>query len=177
MERSLRPERFDVLADSSSAEKEFNYWLKTLQNYLEALPQENLDKLKVLTNHISASVYEYISEETTYERAIEALKKIFVKQENIVFARHLLKSRKQEPGETLDQYLQALKTLSKDCAFEAVDANTHRQQAIRDTFIDGIRSNTIRQRVLETNDTTLTDIFTKARSLEFAQSNVEAELP
>ena len=174
MERALRPDRFDAQPDTASSEKEFKYWLKTLDNYLAVLPTENLDKLKVLTNHLSPTVFEFISEEDRYENAIENLKKIYVKPSNIVFARHLLSVRQQEPSETLDQYLQALKTLSKECGFEAVDANTHREQYIRDSFISGLRSSTIRQRLLEDDKVNLTDVFQQARSLEHAQRNVES---
>ena len=174
MERALRPDRFSVEADLPTSEKEFTYWLRTLENYFAVLPQENLDKLKILTNHLSPTVYEYISEENTYENALEILKKVYVKPANKVFARHLLSIRKQDSSESLDQYLQALKTLSKDCGFEAVDANTHREQFIMNTFINGLQSSDIRQRVLEENKTTLTEIFDQARTLDIAQKNTEA---
>ena len=174
MERALRPDRFNVQPETPASEKEFKYWLKTLENYLVELPQENLDKLKVLINHISPSIFEFISEETDYNAAIENLKKIYEKPSNIVFARHVLNVRQQQPGESLDQYLQALKSLSKDCGFEAVDANTHKEQYICQSFVAGISSSSIRQRILESNETSLTDIFKKARSLEHAQKNTEA---
>ena len=174
MERALRPERFEILLDTPASEKEFNFFLRTLENYLAVLPQENLDKLKILINHISPTVFEFVNEEVTYASAIEALKKIYVKPTNVVFARHLLSIRKQQPGESLDQYLQALKTLGKDCNFEAVDANAHRDQYIRDSFIAGISASAIRQRILEDGTTQLSEVFEKARSLEHAQKNVES---
>ncbi len=174
MERALRPNRFDVQPDTPTSEKEYKYWLRTLDNYLAVLPQDNLDKLKILTNHLSPAVFEYISEENTYESALENLKKVYVKPANIVFARHLLSIRKQDQSESLDQYLQALKTLSKDCGFAAVDANTHREQFITNTFINGLQSSDIRQRVLEEHKTTLTEIFDQARTLEIAQRNTES---
>ena len=174
MERALRPDRLDISPDSATSEKEFKYWHKTLENYLDALPQENLDKLKILINYLSPTIFEYISEENTYQTAVEALKKVFIKPTNVVFARHLLSVRQQQPGETLDQYMQTLKTLSKDCGFEAVDASTHRDQYIRDTFIAGIRSSGIRQRLLEDKKVVLSEIFEQARALEHAQKNVES---
>ena len=149
MERALRPERFEILPDTPSSEKEFNFFLRTLENYLAVLPQDNLDKLKILINHVSPTVFEFVNDECTYESAIETLKKIYVKPTNVVFARHLLSIRKQQPGESLDQYLQALKTLGKDCDFKEVDANAHRDQYIRDSFIAGISASSIRQRILE----------------------------
>ena len=70
--------------------------------------------------------------------------------------------------------MQTLKTLSKDCDFQAVDANTHRDQYIRDSFIAGLQSSSIRQRLLEDNRTALDDIYIQARSLEHAQQNIQA---
>ena len=126
----MRPERFEILPDTPASEKEFNFFLRTLENYLAVLPQENLDKLKILINHISPTVFEFVNEEVTYASAIEALKKIYVKPTNVVFARHLLSIRKQQPGESLDQYLQALKTLGKDCNVGPIDVNAPRDQYI-----------------------------------------------
>ena len=174
MERALRPDRFDILPDTPSCEKEFKFFLRTLENYLAVLPQADLDKLKVLVNHLSPTVFEYISEELTFQGAVDALKKIYMKPTNVVFGRHVLSIRKQRPEESLDKYLQELKSLAKHCDFKAVDANEHRDQYIRDAFIAGISASTIRQRILEDGTTNLADVFEKARSLSHAQKNVES---
>ena len=174
MDKALRPERFETLPNSSSSAKEFTHWHKTFQHYCEVLPQENLDKYKLLTVFLSPSVYDYVSECESYDAAIEALKEVYVKPTNEVFTRHLLATRKQKAGETLDEFLQALKTLSKDCNFKAVTAEKNRQDAIRDAFITGIQSNTIRQRLLENKTLELDSMFDQARSLETAQKNVES---
>ena len=55
--------------------------------------------------------------------------------------------------ETLDQYVQVLVLLSRDCNFRAVSAEEHRDGAVREAFIQGIRSAPIRQRLLETTQT------------------------
>ena len=149
MDKALRPDRFEGIANTSSAAKEFKHWLKTFEAYLAVLPQDNLNKLTVLTNFVSPSVHEYFSECTEYDDAVKALKDIYVKPTNEVFARHLLATRKQNTGESLDGFLQALKTLSKDCNFKAVTADKNRSDAVRDAFITGIQSNAIRQRLLE----------------------------
>ena len=90
---------------------------------------------------------------------------------NEIFARHLLATRRQQVGETLDGYLNALKLLAKDCQFKAVTAQVFKQEMIRDAFINGILSQHIRQRLLESNELTLDSVFTQARSLELAQKS------
>ena len=172
MERALRPDRFDSMSNLPSSAKEYSHWFKTFEIFLGVLPQTDLDRLKVLTNFLSPNVFEYASECETYEEAVQILRNIYVKPANEVFARHILSIRKQQSNESIDEYLQALKVLSKDCNFQAVNALQHREQYIRDTFIAGLQSNNIRQRLLENNSTELSNVSLEARSLEAAQKNV-----
>jgi len=114
MDRLLRPERLDS-DPSTSAAQEWTHWLKTVQNFLAVLPGDDVNRLSVLTNYISPKIYGSISDCTTYEQAIAALTALYVKPFNEIFARHCLVTRRQNPGENLDEFLQALKILSKDC--------------------------------------------------------------
>ncbi|CAH2266934.1 jg8838 [Pararge aegeria aegeria] len=52
------------------------------------------------------------------------------KPKNIITARHLLATRRQHSGETIDSYLQALKLLARECEFESVDAETNMKDNI-----------------------------------------------
>ena len=177
MDKALRPDRFECLPNEPSAGKDFVHWLRTFENFLDVLPKENLDKLKVLTNFLSSAVFEIVNECTSYESAVELLRSSYVKTKNEVFARHLLSIRKQQPGESLDQYLQELKRLSKDCNFTAVSASEHREQYIRDAFIAGLQSNSIRQRLLESNSLQLQTMFDQARTLDVAQQSMDSFAP
>ena len=69
----------------------------------------------------------------------------------------------------MDQFLQRLKTLAKDCNFRPVTADQYREELIRDAFISGLESNLIRQRLLEQRILDLQTAFDQARSLELAQ--------
>ena len=171
MDRLLKPERLDTDPNSSSASKEWTHWLKTFQNFMSVLPTEGLNKLCVLTNYVTPKIYESFAECVTYDEAIQTLEALFVKPTNEIFALHLLATRCQHAGETLDEYLQALKTLSKDCIFKSVTAALHREESIRDAFISGLQSSLIRQRLLENKTFDLAAIFDQARSLDLAQQN------
>ena len=81
-----------------------------------------------------------------------------------MFARQLLATRNQLPGESLQQYLQLLKTLSKDCTSRAVSAEQYRRELVRDAFINGLASAAVRQRLLERNDLTLEAALEQAYS-------------
>ena len=174
MDKALRPDRFNENPNTATAAKEFKHWIQTFEYYIEVLPQDGLDKLKILTNFVSPLVYDFISDCATYESAKETLRKKYVKPANEIFARHLLATRKQQPNETLDELLQSLKILSRDCNFRNIEAAVYRDEYIRDSFISGLISNTIRQRLLENTSSELQVIFNQARALEMAQKNSES---
>ena len=60
-------------------------------------------------------VYELFYESTDFEEAIDILKRSFVQEKSQIFICYVLATRTQQAGETLDQYLQALHVLAKDC--------------------------------------------------------------
>ena len=76
-------------------------------------------------------------------------------------------------GESLEEFLQRLKTLSAECNFRDAAAAQNQEAAIRDAFIAGLSSGYIRQRLLEDATLELQAVFDKARSLDDAQRNVE----
>ena len=57
--------------------------------------------------------------------------------------------KEEEEEETIDEYVQKLLLFAKECNFQAVDAVQNRDDNVRDAFITGLHSNTIRQRLLE----------------------------
>ena len=174
MERYLRPERLDVEPDTPNATTEWKHWFSTFKNFLSSMTEGTIDNHKLLINFLSPKVYENILDSESYESAVENLKSLYEKPANEVFARHLLSTRKQNPGESLDQYIDILKQLSSDCNFKAVTADTCKDEAIRDAFISGITSQPIRLRLLENKTLDLQTAVTQARSLEAAARNCES---
>ena len=71
-----------------------------------------------------------------YDFAIEVLQSLYVTPPNEILAHHLLVTRIPKPGKSLDNYLNALTLLSKDCKFKAVSAENYRKDLIRDAFIN-----------------------------------------
>ena len=87
-----------------------------------------------------------------------------MKTPNKIFARHLLTTAKQEVGQSLDDFFLTLTKLSKDCNFANVTGEEYRKQMIRDAFINGITSHSIRQRLLENAELLLEQAFETART-------------
>ena len=172
MERLLKPERFE--GSDETRPEEWTHWLRTFGNFLQSFPSDSPpDKLKLLVNYISPAVFTHIADSATYDDAINILKSVYVKPRNVVFSRHQLATRRQLQSETIDFYLQSLKLLARDCDFKAVTADTYCQEAIRDSFIAGLTSPVIRQRLLEKESLSLHEAVQLARSLDTAQRNAE----
>ena len=170
MDKFLRPERFD---GGDAVPGDWEHWFKIFTNFVSSLTDLAPDKLKLLVNYVSPSIYSHIKDCTTYEEAVKTLQSVYVKPVNEVFARHQLATRKQQPSEYIDQILQNLKLLSKDCGFKAVSVSVYAQESIRDAFISVLSSSAIRQRLLEKHSLSLDEAIQHARSLELAQRNAE----
>ncbi|CAB4035831.1 Hypothetical predicted protein, partial [Paramuricea clavata] len=91
-----------------------------------------------------------------------------------IFARHLLATRGQKSGETLTEFLQELRKLSKDCNLKNVTAEQYCEELVRDYFINGLLSPLIRQRLLENKQLDLQTAFDQENALDLAQKNSEA---
>ena len=130
-----------------------------------------ISKKMILVNLVSAEVFELFRDSDTFQEAVATLKSKYLRQHNVVSARHLLTLRKQTPTETISDYVQALKSLSLNGQFQEVDAVTHRNEAIRGSFIAGLSSSSIRQRLLESERTDLDSMIKLACSLELASQN------
>ena len=127
--------------------------------------------MTLLINHIDSAVYEVISESRSFEEAINELQKVYIMAPNSIFARYLLKTCRQQTGQSLDNYFQKLKSLSMDCNFAAVSAIQHKEEAVRDAFISELALPEIRQRILENPHLDLQATLTMAWSLDTARNN------
>lgn len=181
MDKFLRPDKFAADPNEAGAAKQWLHWKRTFDSFLAELGRGSqnasvtaADKLNLLINYVAPSVYEFIAESSSYEAAISILSSVYIKPRNEIFARHVLASRRQSPGESLNQYLQALKLLAKDCDFKAVTAEEYRDDYIRDAFINGLTSAQIRQRLLESKTLDLQTAYEKAHTLEMAQQHSES---
>ncbi|XP_076811773.1 uncharacterized protein LOC143458790 [Clavelina lepadiformis] len=171
----LRPKELTVSPDTVDAHKVFKYWLQTVEDFIATLeelrPTQSpaINKTRVVRSCISPEVFSYVEEGDSYESIITLLKELYVRPRNNVYARHVLVSRQQNHGGKVLEFLRALKMLAKDCTFEAVTASKYRDELIRDSFINGLSSSLVRQRLLEIDDVDLQRAADLADNLERAQ--------
>ena len=172
MDKFLRPERFDCDPDDANATPEWKHFKATFDSFIGAITVpagQTVNRLQLLKNHVSSTVFAKISDMTTFDDAIKTLDSLYIKTKNEVFSRHLLVSRKQQTTESIDSYVQALREHANDCEFKAVSAEEYKSEYIRDAFINGLNSSFIRQRMLESSKLDLESVILQAQTLECAQ--------
>lgn len=179
MEKYLKPERLDLDPNKPDSADTWQHWKRSFHIFLEAAgesqqqtPLTDRLKLNLLINLVSPTIFKHISDVDDYDSAMDVLEGVFVQPRSTIFCRHLLATRRQQIDESVDQYLQVLKKLAKDCEFQAVTAIQARDEYIRDAFINGISSNHIRQRLLENKTLDLGTAYDQALTLEMAQKQL-----
>ena len=169
MEKYLRPERFNGDPQSPGGEAEWVHWKRTFTSFLTSVAEHTPNKLECLVNFVSPQIFSYISECADYDSALAILEGLFVKKKNKVFARYKLLTRKQHPGESLEEFVNDLKHLAKSCKFVQTTVEQNLSNYLVDALIGGIASSAIRQRLLEKEeDLTFEAAYSLARSLDSA---------
>ena len=171
MDRYAQPQIFDTSPHSSDAADKWTHWFRTFKHFLTCIQSQNPNQLELLVNYLSTSVYKSVARFKTYEDAVHALEALYVPTKSEIHARHLLATYKQENGQTIDQYVQKLRELVVDCNYCAVSAEVRQDEAIRDSFISGLLSSHMRERLLENQTLSLTQALNMARALETAQKH------
>ena len=175
MDKILKPTRLGIDPNSSSATKEWRHWKRTftsyVRRYITTTTSENVDedRLAALVSCATPEVFEYFDHCETYAEAEATLEQLYVKQPNDIFARHVLQIAKQKPNQTLEDFRCTLVKLAKDCDFKDVTAAQYKDDMIRDSFINGISSSEIRQRLLEHKTLTMKQAFDQAVTMDDAK--------
>jgi len=111
----MRLPLLDADANSPDGPRNWRHLKRCFQSYIQRIEGvTDADKLDILISLPHASVYAYIRDCETYGDAITCLDNAFLKPVNEVFARHRLNVCQQKVGESLEEFMQRLKTLSAE---------------------------------------------------------------
>lgn len=69
--------------NATVAEKEYLYWKVTFSNFIDESKENAPNKLHSLIKYVSALIYEFISDCTSFEAVINILDKFFIKKKHI----------------------------------------------------------------------------------------------
>lgn len=119
---------------------------------------------------------------------LQKLQRYCIGETNKIYERYRFNKRDQEPNESLDAYVTALRTLAKTCNFGVLE-----NSLIRDRIVIGVRDNQARKKLLQVSKRTLKECIDICRSYEtssqqlkeinqdevsaISQSNVKKPLP
>ena len=91
-----------------------------------------------------------------------------VGETNETYERYTFNTRNQEPGETFDSYLKAIRTLAKTCNFGTLEDNL-----IRDRIVIGISDNATKKKLLQDAKLTLKGCINICRTNEQSSKQVK----
>eukprot|EP00795_Rhopilema_esculentum_P015971 gene15971-7303_t len=94
MSKALQPSRLDVDPNAPNAAKQWKHWKRIFNNFITECEETATDIFRSIINFISADVFDYVKECTTYDAVVTTLEKLYVKTPNNIFARHELATSK-----------------------------------------------------------------------------------
>ena len=81
-------------------------------------------------------------EKKTYDTVVAKFQSHFVKKRNIMFERAKFNQRKQQEGESIDNFVTALYCLSKHCQYGGLQ-----DEVIRDRIVVGLRDSSLSEKL------------------------------
>ncbi|KAM3958208.1 uncharacterized protein ACR2FA_007760 [Aphomia sociella] len=107
-------------------------------------------------------------EDKTYDQSVELVRAHLEPQRSEIAERHIFRQRRQRSGESLTEYLQALKHLAVTCNFG------HRlEEDLRDQFVSGLTSEVMRSRTFAEKSIDYRQAVELALALEAADRHAE----
>lgn len=114
-----------------------------------------------------------LPETKKYEELVSLVQEHLEPKRSEIAERHLFRLRRQRPGETLMEYLQALKHLAATCNFGKCDTCSTLEENLRDQFVSGLTNDAMRSRIFAEKKVTYRDAVELALSLEAAEKHAE----
>ncbi|KAJ1096468.1 hypothetical protein NDU88_001608 [Pleurodeles waltl] len=152
-------------------------WLRAFENYIVSIDgkgysperkksllfgllgkagQEVFDSLPVYVNPPGAT-----APLNEYQEAVKRLELHYAEECNIMVGRHKFALRKQEEGETIEEYIACLRVLAQDCEFaEMIDTY------IRDQVVFYCHTKKVQERLLSCRNPSLKEVTAIAKAVE-----------
>ena len=77
------------------------------------------------------------------------MEKVYSKKDNRIYARWKLSQEKQREDESMDNFINRLMIIAKDCSFGDVPAVEYKKVSVLQSFIAGLEDPYLEQRILE----------------------------
>ncbi len=138
---------------SNRTPDQWKWWKRCFEDGLRINKVDNDDdKLVHLRTYAGAEFFAILSTATTLAEGIATLDKQFARPTRVLYARHQLLSAKQNEDENFTAFFARLKRLVEQCECGELDVQQHKDALVRDALVSGLRSELIRARLLELDD-------------------------
>lgn len=137
------PEKFSFQPKDWSNWKENFLQYRLASGLVKDSDEIQISSLKYImgpqSNEIAATfTYSDKEDPKKFQVIVEKFDAHFRPHKNVVHERYIFFKRDQQPGESADEFITALHTLSKTCEFNNISAETIRDEMIRDRIVTGI---------------------------------------
>ena len=109
------------------------------------------------------------NEKVDIDIVLEKLETFYVCATNVIYERYNFNRRVQEPNESLEAYVVALRALAKSCNYGQLT-----DDFIRDRIVVGVRENSLRKKLLLTRDLTLKHCIDICRASETTNQQLKS---
>jgi hypothetical protein len=148
-----------ALAAFEPGKMQWSSYAERMEEYLLANGIINArKKVAILLSTVGESTYELLCDlfapkkpnTKTFEELVARLTEHLQPKPTVISERYRFHQRSQKTGESVTEFMAALRRLAKDCAFGAF-----LQEALRDRFVCGLASEAIRKELLKDKNLTL----------------------
>ena len=106
-----------------------------------------------------------VGEKANVSKVVEYLEEYFVGKRNEIFERYVFNSRQQQDGESVQQYIAALRKQAAFCRFESITPD----KILRDRIVSGVQDEKLRRSLLSRSKLDLKECITECRMRQQAE--------
>ena len=166
--------RVGKIGEYVEGKEEFTCYVERLEQYFAANDVANDKKVAVFLAVVGPQTYSLLRNiltpdlpsTKTYDELVGALKNHFSPKPLVIAERFKFHTRSQKEGESISDYIVALKKLATKCEF-----GQFLSEALRDRLVCGLRSGVIQKKLLAERDLTLKSATDIALGMEMAARN------
>lgn len=177
MEHARPPSELLLQGSPTERAEAWRKWLRQFRVFIKAsgVHKEPIDvQASLLINLIGSEGYNIYStfkftkdeDRDNLDKLIELFNNYFGTKTNTTMVRFKFFTRNQEVGETIDEYVTALRLMSQRCEFEQLE-----EGLLRDRITCGIRDGAVRDRLLRTDELTLEKAIKICQANEISNDN------
>uniref|UniRef100_A0A7M5UIV2 CCHC-type domain-containing protein n=1 Tax=Clytia hemisphaerica TaxID=252671 RepID=A0A7M5UIV2_9CNID len=159
---------FDPMGNQNTVASRWEKWKKSFTFFVAAAAVNDDNRKRSLLLHLMGTASQEIFETLpnqgdTFDQAIAALDAHFSVKKSVPYERSVFHNAKQEPQESIEQYITRLRKLTTHCEYgESTD------DQIRDQVIASCRSSKHRTKFLQEKNLTLQKVIDIGQSIELA---------